>query len=340
MKKKILITGGAGFIGCNAVAHFIKKGYKVTIFDNLSRSGSEKNIDWLSESFGSSSFEFIQNDIRDFNAVVKAIERKNVVLHLAGQVAVTSSVIDPRTDYEINVLGTFNILEAARLYGDDPIVLFSSTNKVYGGMEQVNSIEKGGRYVYEDFDGISENFPLDFHSPYGCSKGSADQYVRDYARIFNLRTIVFRQSCIYGPRQMGVEDQGWLAWFCIAVLKDKPITIYGDGKQVRDILFVEDLINAYEMAIERIDITSGKIYNIGGGPNNTLSIWSELGKELQQLCGHKINVLFNERRPGDQNIYISDISMAKLDFDWFPQVGVKDGIERLWLWAKSNRHLF
>jgi CDP-paratose 2-epimerase len=340
MKKKILITGGAGFIGCNAVAHFISKGYQVTIFDNLSRAGAEKNIEWLSETFGSSTFEFIQNDIRDFNAIVQAVKAKDVVLHLAGQVAVTSSVIDPRSDYEINVLGTFNVLEAARLCGDDPIVLFSSTNKVYGGLEQVNSFEKEGRYVYEDFNGISENFSLDFHSPYGCSKGAADQYVRDYARIFNLRTIVFRQSCIYGPRQMGVEDQGWLAWFCIAVLKDKPITIYGDGKQVRDILYVDDLINAYELAIEHIGITSGKIYNIGGGPNNTLSIWSELGKELQQLCGHKIDVFYNEPRPGDQNIYISDISKAKLDFDWFPQIGVKEGIELLWLWAKSNRHLF
>jgi CDP-paratose 2-epimerase len=340
MKTKILITGGAGFIGCNAAVKFISKGYEVTIFDNLSRAGAQKNLDWLRDSCGPTSFEFLKNDIRNFNAVVQAVRGKDVVLHLAGQVAVTSSVNDPRTDYEINVLGTFNVLEAVRLNGDKSIVLFSSTNKVYGGMEKVNSFEKEGRYVYEDFTGISEDFPLDFHSPYGCSKGSADQYVRDYARIFNLRTIVFRQSCIYGPRQMGVEDQGWLAWFCIAILKSMPITIYGDGKQVRDVLYVDDLINAYELAIEHIDVTSGKIYNIGGGPNNTLSIWSELGKELEHLCGQNINVSYNERRPGDQNVYISDISKAKLDFGWEPQVSVKVGVELLWSWAKSNRHLF
>ena len=341
MKNKILITGGAGFIGCNAAARFIRQGEEVTIYDNLSRPGALKNLDWLQETFGSKAFEFIQSDIRDSNAVNLAVKDKNIILHLAGQVAVTTSVVDPRTDFEINAIGTFNVLEAARLNKENPVILFSSTNKVYGNMEEATSLLNESRYVYKDFkSGIPETFPLDFHSPYGCSKGAADQYVRDYARIYDLRTVVFRQSCIYGPRQMGVEDQGWLAWFCIAVLNGDPITIYGDGKQVRDALYVDDLINAYELAIQRIETTSGKVYNIGGGPDNTISIWSELSDELEQIVGHKIEVSYDDWRPGDQNIYISDISKAKQDFDWSPEVGVSDGVKRLWLWAESNRHLF
>ena len=341
MKNKILITGGAGFIGCNAAARFIKQGEKVTILDNLSRPGAHKNLDWLRETFGSTAFEFLQSDIRDSEAVNLAVKNKNVILHLAGQVAVTTSVVDPRTDFEINAIGTFNVLEAARLNKENPVILFSSTNKVYGNMEEATSLMNESRYVYKDFkNGIPETFPLDFHSPYGCSKGAADQYVRDYARIYDLRTVVFRQSCIYGPRQMGVEDQGWLAWFCIAVLNGDPITIYGDGKQVRDALYVDDLINAYELAIQQIEITSGKVYNIGGGTENTISVWSELSHELEQIVGHKIKVSYDDWRPGDQNIYISDIRNAKQDFGWSPEVGVSEGVKRLWSWAKSNRHLF
>ena len=341
MSNEILITGGAGFIGCNAAARFIEQGERVTICDNLSRYGSNKNLDWLRETYGSTGFDFLQVDTRDTLAINMAARNKNIILHLAGQVAVTSSVTDPRFDFENNAVGTFNVLEAARLYGDNPIILFSSTNKVYGEMENAVVQEKENRYQYRDYvEGIPETYPLDFHSPYGCSKGAADQYVRDYARIYGLRTIVFRQSCIYGPRQMGVEDQGWLAWFCIAALTGKPITIYGDGKQVRDVLYVDDLISAYQAAIHRIEFTAGQVYNIGGGPANTLSVWSELSEYLERLLGQPIPVSFAEWRPGDQNIYVSDICKARRDMDWFPRVGVEEGIQHLWTWVVNNRNLF
>ena len=341
MSNKILITGGAGFIGCNAAARFIAQGEQVTICDNLSRHGSHKNLQWLSETFGPTGFEFLQDDIRDAEAINLAVRNKNIILHLAGQVAVTTSVVDPRTDFEINAIGTFNVLEAARLNGDNPIVLFSSTNKVYGKMETAASLLNESRYQYSDYVmGIPETYPLDFHSPYGCSKGGADQYVRDYARIYGLRTVVFRQSCIYGPRQMGVEDQGWLAWFCIAALNGNPITIYGDGKQVRDVLYVDDLIDVYQAAIQRIDTVAGQVYNIGGGPANTLSIWSELCPHLERLAGRPILVSYADWRPGDQNIYVSDIRKSQRDLDWSPRVGVGEGVQRLWAWAASHCSLF
>ena len=251
MAKSYLVTGGAGFIGSNYVSRLIQRGENVTIYDNLSRSGSKLNLEWLRREYGQS-FKLIEADIRDHDAIADAALGKNVIVHLAAQVAVTTSVTNPREDFEINALGTFNLVEAARLSGSKPVVLYASTNKVYGGMEEVKTVEKDDRYEYADYPyGIPETLSLDFHSPYGCSKGTGDQYVRDYSRIYGLPSVVLRQSCIYGTHQFGMEDQGWVAWFVIAAITGKPITIYGDGKQVRDILFVDDLLNAYDLAIEQ-----------------------------------------------------------------------------------------
>ncbi|MGE5601814.1 MAG: SDR family NAD(P)-dependent oxidoreductase, partial [Nitrososphaerales archaeon] len=252
---RILITGGAGFIGCNLANSCIDAGHKVTLLDNLSRRGSAANLAWLRSQHGKK-FDFIQADVRDAEAMLRAAEGQEAIYHLAAQTAVTTSVTDPRPDFEINALGTFNTLEAARRAGDNPVFIYSSTNKVYGGMEDAVAVEQATRYVLPQYpEGVGEDRPLDFHSPYGCSKGCADQYVRDYSRIYGLRSVVFRQSCIYGQRQMGVEDQGWVAWFVIASVLGKPITIYGDGKQVRDLLHVDDLVNAFLVATDKIDIT-------------------------------------------------------------------------------------
>ena len=237
MSRNYLVTGGAGFIGSNFVHRLLQRGENVTIYDNLSRAGAPKNLAWLEQTFGKDAFRLIVGDIRDANSLAQTARGMDVIAHLAGQVAVTTSVIDPRQDFEANALGTFNALEAARLSGSDPVFLYASTNKVYGGMEDVPIVEDATRWRYADLPfGCPESQPLDFHSPYGCSKGTGDQYVRDYARIYGLRSVVFRQSCIYGPRQFGVEDQGWVAWMTIAAVTGRPITIYGDGKQVRDVL--------------------------------------------------------------------------------------------------------
>lgn len=338
---KVLITGGAGFIGSNLAARLLQEGHEVTILDNLSRPGGESNLDWLRANFGQESFRLIQADLKDFAALCRATEGAERVYHLAGQVAVTTSVRDPRADFEDNALGTFNALEAARTVGADPIFIYSSTNKVYGGMESVRIVEEPTRYRYADFPfGISEDQPLDFHSPYGCSKGAGDQYVRDYHRIYGLRSIVMRQSCIYGYRQFGIEDQGWVAWFIIAAIKGRPITIYGDGKQVRDVLFIDDLLDAYEAAVQRIDQAAGHIYNIGGGPENTMSVWAEFGPLLEELLGRSIPVTHGEWRPGDQLVYISDIRKAERELGWRPRVGVREGVRRLFEWVRENQELF
>src|SRR5512135_1590446 len=266
MARKFLITGGAGFIGSNYVSRLLQRGEQVTIFDNLSRAGSRLNLEWLRETYGDKSFKLVVGDVRDAKAILDASREANVIAHLAAQVAVTTSVTKPREDFEINAYGTFNVMEAARASKNHPVVLYASTNKVYGGMDDVAIVEQPTRYAYADLPlGAPETQALDFHSPYGCSKGSGDQYVRDYHRIYNLPTVVFRQSCIYGTRQFGVEDQGWVAWFIIAAISGRPITIYGDGKQVRDILFVEDLLNAYDAAFEHLPQAAGQVFNIGGG---------------------------------------------------------------------------
>jgi CDP-paratose 2-epimerase len=341
MKGRILVTGGAGFVGSNLVHSLLGDGCQVTVFDALRRRGAEHNLAWLRERHGDSRLRFVQADVRDGDAVRAAAADADVVYHLAAQVAVTSSVEDPRTDYEINALGTLNVLEAARLSRRRPIVVFTSTNKVYGGMDDAAVVERGTRYEYRDLPhGIPESQPLDFHSPYGCSKGSADQYVRDYARIYGLPTVVFRMSCIYGPRQFGNEDQGWVAHFVIAALTGRPITIYGDGKQVRDVLYVDDLVRAFRLAAEHIDATAGEVFNIGGGPANTLAVWTEFREYLADLKGAKTAVRYAGWRPGDQRCYVSDLRKASRLMGWQPRVDRETGIRRLWEWVSSSRSLF
>jgi CDP-paratose 2-epimerase len=339
--QKVLITGGAGFIGSNLADRLLGAGHDVTIFDNLSRSGCECNLAWLSQVYGHAAFRVIRANLSEFDTLQDAAEGVDRIYHLAGQVAVTTSVQNPRQDFESNALGTFNVLEAARLVGNDPIILYASTNKVYGGMEEVKIQETETRYAYADLPfGVPETQPLDFHSPYGCSKGAGDQYVRDYARIYKLRSVVVRQSCIYGYRQFGIEDQGWVAWFIIAALKQRPISIYGNGKQVRDVLFIDDLLDAYDTIVQNIDKSAGQVYNIGGGPDNTMSIWTEFGHQLETLLKRPIPVKYNDWRPGDQPIYVSDIRKAACELGWRPRIGVQEGAERLFGWIRDNRQLF
>ncbi len=335
----ILITGGCGFIGCNAAQRFLQLGHSVTVLDNLSRHGSDQNLAWLREQ---GAFDFVNADVREAAAISSEVERGrfDVVLHLAAQVAVTTSVVEPRLDFEINALGTINVLEALRLHSPKTIVLNASTNKVYGKLPALHLIEDAKRHTLADLpNGVSETQPLDFHSPYGCSKGAADQYMIDYARIYGLRTVNFRQSCIYGYRQFGVEDQGWVAWFTIAHALGKPVTIYGTGKQVRDILFVDDLIDCYLVAIERIDRVAGQTFNVGGGPDNTLSLL-ELLDALREHSGRSVVHSFEDWRPGDQPVYVSDIRKANQLLDWQPKIGVTAGMDLLHAWVVANLDAF
>ncbi len=340
MTTSYLITGGAGFIGTNLAAHYLTQGKRVTILDNFSRSGTEDNLRWLQKTFGDR-LAVVRADIRtDEGALQRAVAGAEVVFHFAAQVAVTCSVTDPREDFEINALGTFNVMEAVRNSKSRPIVLYSSTNKVYGKMADVPVTERGGRHVYTSLaEGVGEDRPLEFYSPYGCSKGTGDQYVLDYARIYGLRTVVFRQSCIYGPHQFGIEDQGWVAWFAIRAMQDLPVTIYGDGKQVRDVLCIPDLNAAYDAAIRNIDRISGQAYNIGGGPRNTLSLLELIGL-LEQRFGRKMSYDFSDWRPGDQLVFVSDIRKAKRDFGWEPKVGTTEGVGLLTDWLAQNQDLF
>ncbi len=340
-RRKWVVTGGAGFIGCHAAARFHRAGDHVVVVDNLSRRGAEENLAWL-RSQGVE--DFVRLDIRDRAGVEALIGRHadaDAVLHLAGQVAVTTSVLDPRTDFEINALGTLNILEAVRLKAAGrPAVLYSSTNKVYGHLEHVKVVERNGRYGYLDLPhGVAETEPLDFHSPYGCSKGTGDQYVRDYARIYGLKTVAFRQSCIFGTRQFGIEDQGWVAWFCLAATRGQRFTIFGDGKQIRDTLWVDDLIDAYLASMDRIDEVKGEVFNLGGGPENTLSLL-ELVAILEAHFGRSLDPTFADWRPGDQPVFIADIRKAAARLDWAPKVGTRDGVARLLAWIGANRDLF
>ena len=341
MTKHYLVTGGAGFIGSNYVHHLLTRGEKVTIYDNLSRGGAPRNLEWLKNEFGDNAFELVVGDIKDAQKIAQASKDADVIMHLAGQVAVTTSVINPRDDFESNALGTFNVLEAARASGKNPIFIYASTNKVYGGMEDVELYEEPTRWRYKDLvNGCPETQPLDFHSPYGCSKGTGDQYVRDYARMYDLPTVVFRQSCIYGPRQFGIEDQGWVAWFIIAAVMRKDITVYGDGKQVRDILHVDDLMNAYDLAVEKIDVAKGQVYNMGGGPDNVMSIWAEFGPKLEKYIGETIEVARGDWRPGDQKVFYADISKAEKELGWRPSINVERGVQMLFEWVKENKSLF
>lgn len=339
--KEVLVTGGAGFTGVNFANHFLDKGYKVVVFDNLSRKGSLENLDWLRKNTNAGNLVFLPGDVRFPPKQLQAVvEQSDALFHFAAQVAVTTSVTDPRSDFEINALGTFNMLELVReSKGKTPVFFYSSTNKVYGGMEDIETVEGALRFSYKDFpEGIPEDRILDFHSPYGCSKGCADQYVRDYARIYGLRTIVFRQSCIFGYRQFGIEDQGWVAWFVIAAVLKKPLTIFGNGKQVRDVLFIEDLIAAYEMAWNSIDKISGGVFNIGGGFSNTISLL-DLLEFLNRECSLPTPVAYSGWRPGDQPVYISDIRKARQTFGWYPKNEWKIGVRKLVDWVRDNRDM-
>jgi CDP-paratose 2-epimerase len=341
MSLNYFITGGAGFIGSNFVQRLLERGEKVTVFDNLSRAGAPRNLAWLKETFGESAFKLVVGDVRDAGLLEVSAREADVILHLAAQVAVTTSVVKPREDFEINAIGTFNVLEAARLNERKPVVIYASTNKVYGGMEDVNVIEQVTRWQYEKLPyGAPETQPLDFHSPYGCSKGAGDQYVRDYNRIYDLPTVVMRQSCIYGPRQFGVEDQGWVAWMVIAAVTGRQITIYGDGKQVRDVLHVYDLLDAYDAALKNIDRVKGDVFNLGGGPENTMSIWTEFGPMLEKLLGKPVPVLRGDWRPGDQKVFIADIRKAEKTLGWKPKFDVERGVKQLFDWVSANKHLF
>ena len=340
-KRKWIVTGGAGFIGCHAAARFHRAGDEVVVVDNLSRMGAESNLQWL-RSQGVETF--VKLDVRNtkgMHDLLVSHADADAVLHLAGQVAVTTSVVDPRTDFEINALGTLNVLEAVRLGADGgPAVLYSSTNKVYGHLDHVNIVERDGRYAYEDLPfGVNEAEPLDFYSPYGCSKGTGDQYVRDYARIYGMKTVAFRQSCIYGTRQFGIEDQGWIAWFCLAATRGQKFTIFGDGKQIRDTLWVGDLVDAYETALDRMDDVKGQVFNVGGGPSNTLSLL-ELVAILEEHFGRSMEPSFADWRPGDQPVFVADIRKAGKMLDWSPKVSTADGVARLLAWIGENRSLF
>jgi CDP-paratose 2-epimerase len=337
----VLVTGAAGFVGSNLVAHLLREGHTVTALDSLVRAGTEHNLEWLRSLARPGALRFVQGDVRDAALVAAAVKSVSTIYHLAAQVAVTTSVAQPREDFEVNALGTLNVLEAARLSGHKPVIVFTSTNKVYGECAGISIDETPARYGYRARPhGVDEHQPLDFHSPYGCSKGAADQYVRDYARIYDLPTVVFRMSCIYGPRQLGNEDQGWLAHFLIAAAHDRPVTIYGDGKQVRDVLFVEDLVRAFRLAVDKIAVTRGEVYNIGGGLTNTLAVWSELGEIIAELRDSALPVSFDAWRPGDQKVYVSDIRKAARDMDWAPVVTTRVGVRRLWRWVQANMDLF
>jgi len=335
----ILITGGCGFIGCNAAQRFLRDGHSVTIVDNLSRRGSDRNLEWLRTQ---GDFTLVKGDIRNAALMNDTVGGGSfdVVLHLAAQVAVTTSVVEPREDFEINALGTFNVLEAVRGFAPQAIVLNASTNKVYGKLSDLQVSEDATRHALAHLpEGVSETQSLDFHSPYGCSKGAADQYMIDYARIYGLRTVNFRQSCIYGYRQFGVEDQGWVAWFTIAHSLMKPVTIYGTGKQVRDILFIDDLIDCYLAAIVHIDEVAGTTFNVGGGPENTLSLL-ELLEALHKHSGRPVTHTFEDWRPGDQPVYVSDIRKAAQLLDWRPKIDVPTGLELLHNWVAANLDAF
>jgi CDP-paratose 2-epimerase len=336
--RHALITGGAGFIGTNLAHRLLSAGRPVVLFDNLSRPGVLENVRWLREVHGDR-VQLVKGDVADAPALARVVRGAREVYHLAAQVAVTSSLSGPLHDFEVNARGTLNVLEALRAVEVPPAVLFTSTNKVYGGCADIDLVADGDRYQPVDPDvrafGIGEARPLDFHSPYGCSKGSADQYVLDYARSFGIRAAVFRMSCIYGPHQLGNEDQGWVAHFARALVHGGPITIYGDGKQVRDLLFVEDLIDAFLLAQEHMSNLAGRAFNVGGGPENTAGVLEVL-KRLAAMHGAAPDVAFGPWRTGDQRYYVSDIRRLQAATGWYPRVGVEEGLTRLYEWLRES----
>ncbi len=336
--QPVLVTGGCGFLGCNIAAELATRGRSVRVADNLSRPGARINADWLRDRFGNR-IDIAVADVRDQDAVGELVAGSSAVLHLAGQVAVTTSLADPVEDFEINARGTLNVLEAARRHNPRAPVLFASTNKVYGRLLEDEAVHcAGNRYAPGEpalAAGVSEAAPLDFHSPYGCSKGAADQYVRDYARVAGLRTVVFRMSCIYGPRQFGTEDQGWIAHFLLQAIRGRPITIYGDGCQVRDALYVGDAVDAWIAALDGIEGTSGEIFNLGGGPQNSLSLRELLGW-IEELRGEPPQVRMDAWRPGDQPWYVSDIRKISAALGWAPRTSLDVGLRALDAWLSSG----
>jgi CDP-paratose 2-epimerase len=337
--RPVLITGGSGFIGTNLAHRLLSEGHHVLLFDSLARPGVEQNLRWLHDTHGSQ-VQIEIADTRNSEAVLQAVERASQVFHFAAQVAVTTSLTDPLEDFEVNARGTLNVLEAIRAQPIPPPLVFTSTNKVYGSLEDIELRQRGLRYEPADATlrrtGVGEWRPLDFHSPYGCSKGSADQYVLDYARTFGLPAIVFRMSCIYGPHQFGTEDQGWVAHFLIRALEGHPITLYGDGRQVRDILCVDDLVNAFLLAQEHMSTEAGQAFNIGGGPANTVSLL-ELLDVMGEMLGRKPEIEFDEWRPGDQRYYVSDTRKFQQRTGWKPEVDVQQGLEQLTRWLSDTR---
>jgi CDP-paratose 2-epimerase len=338
--RPVLITGGAGFIGSNLADRLAGEGHEVIVYDALSRPGVERNLAWLRERHGKRITAII-GDIRDEDEVVRAAADAKAAFHFAAQVAVTTSMVDPREDFEINVRGTINLLDAVRARSEPVPVIFASTNKVYGDLGDLPFNERDECYEPVGLiarRGIDERRPLDFHTPYGCSKGAADQYVLDYARSFGIPTLVFRMSCIYGQRQMGTEDQGWVAHFLIRALEGEPITIYGDGKQVRDILDVGDAVNAYVGALEHIDRVQGRAFNLGGGPENAVSLL-QLLDEMRHVAGRDVELRFEDWRPGDQRWYVSDAHRARAELGLPKARGWRDGVACLAQWLASERGL-
>src|SRR5438046_3086408 len=320
MARRVLISGGAGFLGVNAAAHMAGQGWHVTVLDNLSRAGTHRNLAWLQENHGAS-VEFVEHDLRHYAGLDGHVKGQDAIVHLAGQVAVTTSLVDPIADFEINARGTLNLLEATRLNSPKAAFVFASTNKVYGQLPKNNVACK-------------ETQPIDFHSPYGCSKGAADQYVRDYARCFHMNTVVLRQRCIYGAHQYGPRDQGWVAHFVHSILNERPLTIYGDGTQVRDLLDARDLSALYAIAIDKIGITRGEIYNVGGGAENQRNLL-EVIDQIGALTGRKPQFSHSDWREGDQKFYVSDITKANNDLGWTPQIPFERGLRELISWAES-----
>jgi CDP-paratose 2-epimerase len=335
---KIIVTGSAGFIGSAFVRFLAGTPDTQTVgVDNLSRRGADHNLRWLTTHVANHAFERLDvTSARDMNELLSRHRDAQALVHLAAQTAVTTSVADPRRDFEANALGTLNVLEAVRRHAPSMPVLYASTNKVYGSLEREPLVQRASRYEFASSpQGIGESYPLDFHSPYGCSKGAADQYVRDYARIYGLRTVVFRQSCVYGPRQYGFEEQGWVAWFAIAAATGAPITIYGDGSQVRDLLWIDDLCDLYWLAVAHIDRVSGNVYNVGGGPANALSV-QEVLRMLERLYRRPIPAARGPWRPGDQRIFVADTASITRDLGWTPHTTADAGIARLVQWVQQS----
>lgn len=335
---KYLITGGCGFIGSNLASEVIKRNEELIVLDNLFRTGSEKNLEWL-KTLGD--FEFLNRDIRNYNDVENIVKKykPDVIFHLAGQVAMTTSIDDPRLDFEVNALGTHNLLEAVRKHSNKSIILYSSTNKVYGDFEDLNFKEEKTRYISQQYpNGFDENISLDFHSPYGCSKGSADQYLLDYYRIFGIKTVVFRHSSMFGGRQFSTSDQGWIGWFCKKAIEIKnneieSFTINGNGKQVRDVLYADDVVDLYFKTIENINKTKGNVYNIGGGMENSLSLL-----ELFEILENELNIKMKYKelpwRESDQKVFVANTKKIKNDTGWIPKIDKIEGIKKMLKWIE------